>query len=60
MTPRTCVTTPTMPSRAYTAESAGSTVRAARSEKTPAMPAATSGGVAMIGVHIHLSPKEPR
>ena len=29
------------------------------SEKTPATPAAVSGGVSTIGVHIHLSPNEP-
>ena len=34
-------------------------VLAARSEKNPAIPAAVSGGVSAIGVHIHLSPNEP-
>ena len=59
-TPRTCVITPIAPSRQYSAESAGSQVLAARSEHTPATPAAVSAGESAIGVHIHLSPNDPR
>src|SRR5690349_5773460 len=58
-TPRTWVTTPTRPSRQYRAEIAGSQVRAARSERAPATPAAVSAGERTTGVHIHLSPKDP-
>ena len=59
-TPRTWVTTPIRPSRQYSADTAGSHVLAARSERTPATPAAVSAGDSATGVHIHLSPNEPR
>src|SRR5207302_4638617 len=42
VTPRTCVITPISPSAQYSADSAGSHVLAARSDRTPAMPAAVS------------------
>jgi len=59
-TPRTWVTTPIAPSRQYRSESAGSHVLATRSERTPATPAIVSAGESTTGVHIHLSPKDPR
>src|SRR5205807_8813253 len=59
-TPRTCVITPIKPSRQYSAESAGSQVRAARSERKPATAATLSAGDSATGVHIHLSPNDPR
>ena len=59
-TPRTWVTTPITPSRQYRADIAGSHVFAARSERTPAMPASVSAGESATGVHIHLSPNDPR
>ena len=47
------------PLSAYSAPVAGSTVRAAVPDRTPAAPAALTSGLVTIGLHIQMSPNEP-